>query len=204
MDTNESPVNGSQTGTDYSERRIWLIVRVVAVIVVIAEAVWVTFSPQALFAPTQRTVLFFLISLVPALLLGEMGSATLEVKGKMKALTFGFFAVGAIAVFFAALWSFDTLSKPEEQIAVYQIFDSKGSPITLNPRRVKDPVGPRGLTVTTCVKDTHIFMIFPEQVGEVRLDVEPLSNTHYAGMVSYVGSRKTDLILGADLTRASE
>jgi hypothetical protein len=157
----------------------------------------VALTPNLVYAPAPRVILFFLVAIFPAILFGSLVTANLEVKGPW----FVFTTTGVFAVCLAGLLTLDHLAKPQEKIAVYQVFDSNDEPLNLEAKSaVEVPVTESGLTVTKFVDGNTIVLIFPEQTGKAEIRVKPISTAAaYTGEVTYAGSRRSKLFIGRDL-----
>ena len=173
------------------------IVKIVSILVILVVGVIVALSPGLVYAPTPKMVLYFLISILTGLLFGAEAAAKFDFKLPGFCLS----ATGAIAVCFGALLLLTKLSKPEEQIAVYQIYDEQHEPVALDwPGALQIPVTPQGLTVTKFIDGNNIILVFPEQVGQVELRVKKsFSSRTYSNTITYAGTRTSKLILGEDL-----
>lgn len=179
-------------------KKVLNVVQTIALISILGLAIYVVFAPNVVYAPTSRIVLFLLVALLPAILLGAKGATT---KVDVKLPTFLISATGAAALFLAALFFLDYLSKPEEKIAVYEIIDEKGEPLAVDwDGAIKVSVTERGLSVTKFVDGNTVILIFPEQVGQAEMQVKksPLDVT-YTGHVNYAGTRTLKLKLGDEL-----
>jgi hypothetical protein len=117
---------------------------------------------------------------------------------ELKLPGFCFTTAGVFATCLGTLLVLTTLSKPEEKIAVFQVFDENGQAVALDwSGALEVPITDRGLTITKFVSGNTVILIFPEQVGEVELRVKRLSTgPTYSGVVTYAGSRTSKLILG--------
>jgi hypothetical protein len=173
------------------------VVRIIMAISILVVAVVVALQPRVVYAPQPRVVLYFLMSVLVATLLGAEATAQLQ----LKLPGFCLVSSGAAAVCFGMLWLLNHLSKPEEKIAVFSVEDEHGMPVNLELDQALDvALTPTGLQVTKFVTGDTVILIFPEQVGEAELRVRKTANgPRYTGMVSYAGSRSTKLRLGRDL-----
>jgi hypothetical protein len=173
------------------------IVRIIVMILILGLAVFVALSPNVVYAPVPRVILFLLVSLLPAILLGAEGAARVKIKLPILILT----ATGAAGFLFGLLFFLNYLAKPEEKIAVYQVVDEKGNPVTLDFDGAIDvSVSERGLSVTRFVEGNTVILIFPEQVGQAEIQVKKSpSDVIYTGQVNYAGTRTSKLKLGSDL-----
>jgi len=175
------------------------ILRVVTVPLILILAFYVALSPNLVYAPVPRIILYFLVSLLPAILLSAESAARFELSIK----NFYFFTTGAAAIMFALLFILTWLSKPEQQIAVYHVFDQQGQRVELDKFEdaVDIPVTREGYSVTKFVDRNTIVVIFPEQVGEVELTICRFISCEqrYSGKIGYAGNREANLILGRDL-----
>ena len=173
------------------------IVRIVALSLILAVGIFVALSPSVIYAPTPKIVLYFLISLLPAIMFGAEASSRFE----FKLPGFCFTTAGAFAACLGILVVLAHLSKPEEKIAVYHVFDESGQSVALDWNGALEvPVTSQGLTVTKFVDGNTVILIFPEQVGEAELRVKQYSSgPTYSGSVGYAGSRTVKLLLGDQL-----
>lgn len=173
------------------------VIKVIAIAVILLLGIFIALSPGIFYAPVPRIVLFFLISLLPALLLGAEASS----KFQLKLGGFIFTTAGACAVCFGALVLLTHLSKPEEKLAVFQIYDEQNEPIPLDwPNAITVPITNQGLTVTKFVAGNSVVLVFPEQVtvAELRVKKSPAGRT-YTGEVTYTGTRISKITLGQQL-----
>jgi uncharacterized membrane protein len=164
----------------------------------LALALFVALSPSLVYAPAPRIVLYLLVALIPAILFAAELTAHFQ-------LQLGWFvasAGGAAAFVLITLVVLVHLTKPEQQIAVFEIVDANGQAVGgLDvPGAVQVPRTPNGLTVTPLVDGNSVVLIFPEQAPEVELRVQPAHRGPvYGSKVSYAGSRTTRLRLGHEL-----
>jgi hypothetical protein len=168
-------------------------------VVILGLGIYIAVSPNIVYAPAPRIVLFFILSIVPAILFGSEIASRFEVSLP----GFAFTVVGAGAVFFGSLFLLDRFSKPEEKIAVFSFYDENGNPLAIDaPGMIRISLGETGLSVTDVYKGNNLIVIFPEQVSEVHVDVYPVADEKpYHGVLTYAGTRKSRLSLGTDLTR---
>lgn len=173
-------------------------VKIICMVLILGLGVFVALSPGVIYAPTPKIVLFFLISFLPSLLLGAEASSRFNLR---LFPGFTFTTAGACAVCLGALLLLTYLSKPEEKIAVYQVYDENNDPVALDFKEALDVlVTAQGLSVTKFVDGNNVVLIFPEQVGSVELRVKkaPIGPS-YTGTVGYAGTRTSKLILGREL-----
>jgi hypothetical protein len=173
-------------------------VRIIMALAILVVAVVVALSPRVVYAPQPRVVLYFLMSVLVAILLGAEAMAQLE----LKLPGFVLISSGAAAVCFAMLSLLNHLSKPEEKIAVFYIYDEHGQPVDLQWKgAIEVPLTPQGLQVTKLVSENAVLLIFPEQVGQTEIRLRKSADgRQYTGPVSYAGSRSGRLRLGHDYT----
>lgn len=173
------------------------IVRVVAVILILGIGMVVALSPRIVYAPQPRVVLYFLLSILPAILLASEAVTRLQ----LSLPGFTFVTGGATAVCFAALWLLNYLSKPEEKIAVFRIYDEQANAVDIQWKDAVDVlISSQGLQVTKLISGNTLVLIFPEQVEEAEIHVKKTAaGPLYKGTVSYAGNRSTRLQLGFDL-----
>jgi hypothetical protein len=173
-------------------------VKIICILLILGLGLFVALSPGVVYASTPKIVLFFLISFLPGLLLGAEASSRFN----FRLFGFAFTTAGACAVCFGSLWLLTHLSKPEEKIAVYQIYDENNDPVALDWQGAFEVlVTSQGLTVTKFIDGNNTVLIFPEQVGsvEVRVKKAPIGPA-YSGTVGYAGNRTSKLFLGKQLT----
>src|SRR5262245_45747205 len=89
------------------------LVRVLSFLIILSLGIWVALSPSVIYAPTPRVVLYFLLSLIPAIIFGVEASSRFE----FRLPGFCFTTAGAFAVCLGVLFLLTYLSKPEEKIA---------------------------------------------------------------------------------------
>jgi hypothetical protein len=171
--------------------------RTVLILVVLGLGLYVALVPNLVYAPTPRIVLFFILSVIPAILFGS------EVSSRFNVTLPGFvFAVaGAGAVFFGSLFLLDFLSKPEEKIAVFTFRDENGNDLRIDaPDMLQISLSNTALPVSKFTEGSTLVVIFPEQVGEVNISIVKITGDKpYRGKIGYAGTRKMDLQLGKDL-----
>ncbi len=173
------------------------VIKIIAIILILALGLYVAVSPDLVYAPTPKIILYLLISFLPALLLGAEAAS----RFKLKFRNFVFTTAGACAVCLGVLVVLTYLSKPQEKIAVYQIYDENKIPVALDwSGAINIPVSHQGLTVTNFVEGNTVILIFPEQAGKIEMQVKKSpSGKMYTGDVSYSGSRTSKLYLSKDL-----
>jgi len=174
------------------------VVKIVMVFAILGVAVFVVLSPRVVYAPQPRVVLFFLMSIFVAILLGS------EVTAQLKLELPGFCLVssGAAAVCFGMLWLLNHLSKPEVRIAVFSVYDEEGKKVDVQWKGALEvEVTNPGITVTKAIAGFNtVVLIFPEQVEQAEIQVRKTAKGgQYAGKVSYAGGMSGKLRLGQEL-----
>lgn len=172
-------------------------VKVVSVFLILGLGLFVALSPTVVYAPTPKVILFFLISFLPSLLFGAEATS----RFKLRLPGFAFTTAGACAVCLGAMLLLNHLSKPEEKIAVYKVYDESNEPVALDWQGAFEVmVTAQGLSVTKFIEGHTAVLIFPEQVGsvEVRIKKAPIGPT-YSGSIGYAGNRTSNLVLGQEL-----
>jgi len=179
------------------KERVMETVRILIVIAVLGVGLYVALSPRVVYAPQPRVVLYFLLSVLLAILLGTEAVARL----KLELPGFIFVSGGATAVAFAMLWVLNHLSKPEEKIGVFYIYDENGNALDLQWKgAIEVLLSAQGLQVTKLISESAAVLIFPEQVVEAEIRVRKIAaGPQYSGTVSYAGSRSARLHLGREL-----
>ena len=173
------------------------LVRMIASLAILGLAIYVALAPNVVYAPTPRVVLFTLVALLPAILLGAEAATRFEFK--LPGLIFT--TAGVFAAFLGLLFLLNYLSKPTEQIAVYQVVNEQNEPVHLDwDGAINVAPTERGLSVTKFIEGNTVVLIFPEQVGQVEMSVKKSeSSPIYSGLVNYAGTRTLKLKLGEQL-----
>lgn len=172
------------------------IFRLVLMGVVLLLCVYVALRPKVVYAPVPRVVLFFLCSTFLAILFGAEAAARFE----LQLPGFTFITAGAAALSLGALWFLTKLAKPEEKIAVFHVVDEKGQKVSMEHNNAYEVLlSGSGLRVTTFASGNTLICIFPEQVGEVELQVNKTTGKTFSGTIGFGGARQTKLVLGKDL-----
>ncbi|MCB2206208.1 hypothetical protein KQI65_15805 [bacterium] len=186
-------------GKKYLEQLGWLKIGIAVIIV--ALGLYVSLSPTIVYAPTSRVVLFLLIAILPAILFGAEAAS----RFKMELKGFLFTTTGSFAACLGLLFLLNYLAKPEEAIAVYNIFDKNGQEIAIDwDGAIEIDLTERGLAVTKFVEENTVILVFPEQVGRVQVAIRrALQDQPYIGYLTYAGSRTARLVLGEDLVQQS-
>lgn len=180
--------------------RLLVGTEVAAIVVGLGAALHVALNPALVFAPAPRLVLFTLVSLVPALLLGSRAASAL----RLQLRGFVFTTAGAGAVCFMMIVALDHLASPEEKIAVFRVFDADLESVTLEPDGALQVWPTSGaLEITSIREGNTLVAIFPEQVAECRIRVR-YADDYYQGVITYTGSRQTTLIIGQELRPVRE
>lgn len=157
----------------------------------------VAINPQLTYAPAPRVILFLLAAVFPALLIATTATTTLRLEAK----GFLFVSSGASAFFLATLLLLNYLAKPELQVVAFDVVDSAGDKVNLNPNYAFTlESNPNGLIANAFVKGSSVLLVFPEQLSEQRISVKPASDGKvYSGVVSYARRPPEALKLGQDL-----
>lgn len=182
---------------DTSMIKLQTIVRVGASIAILLMAMAVAFMPNLFYAPVPKIVLFFLVSMLPAILLGAEASDRFQLNLGWMVAVIG----GGAAVSFVAFYLLVTFAKPEQQIAVFEIVDENNQEVSLEwDGAYKVSLAGSALSVTHLAKGNQLVVIFPEQVASVTLSVRKSSQGEwYSGSLSYTGTRSLSKALGKDL-----
>ncbi len=181
--------------TNGPSSRVLAMVEVLVIVVGLGAALYVAINPSLVYAPAPRAVLFTLVAMIPALLIGSKAAAHLNLKWK----GFTFFTAGASAVCLALIFALDHISSPEEKIAVFKVVNENMKGVTLEPEGALEIWPITGsLNITAFREGDTLVAIFPEQVGDCAIRVR-YGDDFYHGVISYTGSRKTLLQLGQDL-----
>lgn len=165
-------------------------------VVILGLGIYVALSPGLFYAPTPRIVLFFIISVIPAILFGNEAKAKFDIKLP----GFIFSVVGSGAIFFGSLFLLDKVSKPAIQIAVYQFYDERSKPVALDGVGVFEiRENTLGTKVNSFIRGNTLVVIFPEQIGEIKVELHKTSLKSYTGILDYTGVRESEIYLGKDL-----
>jgi hypothetical protein len=173
--------------------------RTVTSLLILLLGLYVALKPAVVYAPTPKVILYFLISLVPAILFGVEAVTRFE----LRLPAFAFVTGGAFAACLGTLLVLTLLSKPDKQITVFQVVDEGGRPMPIDsPGAVHVPLTPKGDAVPHFVDQNTIVFIFPEEVGEAELQVwKDSGEDPYVGNVTYAGSTRSTLRLGKQLVQ---
>lgn len=173
------------------------IARIVSAIVVLMLMVYVVLFPNVVYAPTPKIILYFLASSFLAILIGAEASTRFELKLP------GFIGVttGAAALCLITLVTLTHLSKPEQQIAVYNLYDEQDNAVNLNwDGAFTLPSSPTGVIANNFIKGNTLILIFPEQLASQQIRVRKTSDgKEYVGLLTYAGNRQANINLGKDL-----
>jgi hypothetical protein len=172
-------------------------VRIVVTILILVVAIVIVFMPNFSPAPAPRVILFLLVAMLPAILIGAEATTKFEFKLPGFLFTTG----GTMAAVVGILMLLSHLAKPEEQIAVFSLVDEQDQDLKLGWKgAVEVETTSKGITVTHFVEGNTLILIFPEQAPTVTLKVRKnFDGAIYRGNVSYTGSRSTNLKLGKEL-----
>ena len=199
----QQPTSNHKKNTISLSDELLTILRIGISVLVVMIGIFVALSPSVCYAPVPKVVLYTLISLLPAILFGVEATAKFQLDFK----AFSFTTVGAAAITFGMLFSLTYLSKPEQQIAVFHIYDEQGQPVLGLNRQdaIKVLLTEHAYQVTTLIDENTLVLIFPEQVDRCELQLQPISSgTVYSGTLQYSGNRESKLYLGKQLTSISE
>lgn len=175
--------------------RTLVVVETIAIVVGLGAALYVALNPSLVYAPAPRAVLFTLVSLIPALLVGSQAAAHLRLEWR----GFAFTTAGASALCLALIFILDRISAPEEKIAVYKVVDEQFRGVTLEPDGALEIFPLSGaLEITHFHEANTLVAIFPEQVGDCLVRVR-YAGEFYQGTIAYTGSRKAILQIGEHL-----
>ena len=163
---------------------------------ILAFGVVIVAHPGLVLAPAPRVTLYFILSVAPAYLLAKNVQAQLELKmGPMMAVLGGSFAA-----FVTLLFVLTHLTKPEVQIAVYNVFakeDGVEMEVNLEGKDVVQVLrSGSGANVDSYVDGNTLILIFPEQVSEAEVQIRwPVSGPVYTEKLTYAGTRSSRLVL---------
>jgi hypothetical protein len=182
--------------------KIAVYLQIAVTLIVLPLVLWIIICrPTMVYAPSARVVLYLLVSIVPAVLFATVVAAQFEMKLPGFTMTAGGAFAGVLIVFVLL----NHFSKPEEQIAAFQVVGENGDQVTLEAAGTVSVVGDdasRGLTPTYCVDGDKLLMIFPEQLAAARVTIKhPGSGVIYRGRIEYAGTKTSELALGKDLLR---
>ncbi len=158
----------------------------VLIIVITIVAIFLPIS----YTPTQRTMLFFVNSILLAILFGKNA----QTKFNLKLPGFVFSTVGAAAIAMGCMVLLHHLNSPDISIGVYEIFDEQGKRIELENSDIKVPVGINASTPEIFVRGNSLIVIFPHGCEKVSVEIKK-----YFGDIRYIINKKECLHFGKDL-----
>jgi hypothetical protein len=167
------------------------------VIAILALGIFVVLRPAAVYTPVSGNILYVLVGIMVALLLGRQGQATF----KWKAQSFYVFVAGSAALVFIALLLLSWLSRPGLMVSVFHVYTEEGEEVPLEGTGMFSVELPgSGISVGSVVQGNTVVLLFPEQQPEVDVKVRHGGATYF-GAVSYAGERQSKLVLGEHLRR---
>lgn len=155
-------------------------------LLLVGVAAIVALSPTVVYAPVPRTVLFFVMGLVPGLVFGEKAQAEFKFGLPGFALT----ATGVTAVVFGAAVLLTNLAAPDERIAICHFFDEEGRELSLETTAIS--ISTDGSMKPNHYIDGHnLVMVFPEQLGEIDVTLTlPGTGKQFRGSLGYASVRE--------------
>lgn len=184
---------GAPSGGDWLERHFKKVL--IGAVFVLAGVV--VFSPHVAYNPVPRTVLFFIIAVVFALLFDQQlkDNNVVKLQGVWGSVTL----VGVAAVVFALLFLLAFLSKPDIQVANYTIrrshqdLELDGKVVV---RAIDSTVQPEYFA-----RGSQLLVIFPDQTQQVEVEVSPNLGETYRAVFEYKGNRKWSKDLKTDFKK---
>lgn len=175
------------------------IVEMAIMVVVALVAVYVTLVPNVVYAPVPRNILFLLVALLPAYFVGVRASDNVNINLKWVVAKF----TGTMAAVIFLLILLVHLSKPEQQIAVFEVLDEHDQRVRLDREgAIVIQPGSQGVSATKYVDGNTLVLIFPEQLPSVNVAVRKVyDGPEYRGTVGYGGNRTMTLRLGQELKK---
>jgi len=171
------------------------LVKIVAILTILIVTVYIVLHPYISYLQTPRIVLFFLISMLPAILLGSEVTNHFELKLPAFILT----TTGAAAVFFGALMLLVYFSKEDQKFAVYNVYNESRSSFSLEFQNIAIEGG--NVKTDYFTKQNHLLVIFPPGIDMLKMEMHNSANNRgYNCSISYSGNKERDsLIIGKDL-----
>lgn len=197
VQTTEAPADDAKASTNEAaiSQALMARVEVLTIAVGLTAALFVVFNPVLFHAPAPRAVLFMLVSMVPALLIGSRAVTTFQLKlpGFMLAST------GATAVCLGFVLVLHHIAAPDEKIAMFKVVDAAENKITLEPDGALEIRPMRGAIDLIPIRQGNtLVVVFPSQVGECVIKVR-YAGEYYRGVITYAGARETQLKIGQEL-----
>jgi hypothetical protein len=169
-------------------------IRALMALAIFGLGFYVALKPSVVYtSATPEVVLYFLISLLPAILFGTEATTRFN----LRLPGFCFVTGGALAACLGTLFVLSylskqsDLSKPHEKIGLYHIKDHEGTDVSLDD----DSIDSR---VKHYVDGNVLILVFPDRLGEVDMAVKQSHNgPSYRGKVRYAS--ESDLLLDGGL-----
>jgi CheY-like chemotaxis protein len=162
---------------------------IIIMFIIIGIIICSIFMPIS-YSPTQRTMLFFVSSLLLAILFGK--NAQTKFKLKLPGLLFS--TAGAAGLAMGCIFLLHHLSSPNIAIGIYEVFNEKGEKVTINNKDIQIPVGINAKTPEIFTKNNSLIVIFPKGHEKISVEIK-----NYSGDIKYTVNNKQKLTLGKDL-----
>lgn len=132
--------------------------------------------PGITYTPTQRVILFLIISILPTILFAD---SAVKAKFVIKLPGITFLAMGTFAALLGTTFFLNYLAKPEQQIAGYNIYklQDNGSygKMELNKEMVELETIAKG-EQSYYIDNNTIIIVFPEQLPKATIILKPYGN----------------------------
>lgn len=145
--------------------------------VCLGVVVYVALQPSLAYAQTPKMVLFFVVSLLAAIVLASRLNpveAQLEIKTKQIAFTAG----GATAVLFALLILLAYLTTPEEHAMVLSFEEESGQAMSLDANVLKVTAG--GREPSLCAEGERAYVLFRDNMPTLSIRLQNGDATYVA------------------------
>ena len=160
-------------------------VSLVIAVAILVLGLYVAWNPTLVYASTPRLVLFFLIAMLPSILFTSSVVATITADLKW----LGFSATGPAAVLFIGLFFLDKYAKPEERLAVYNLFEDQTTQV------FADGVSVTGGARAYLDQSGHALIVHYGSSDEsIQINIDSPVGRHFCHL-SYPGTRSLVLFL---------
>jgi hypothetical protein len=157
----------------------------------------IVFMPELPIGRDRRTILHFISAMLICLLFGSTAADKVTWKGN------GAFVVlsGSAAIALVTFAALQYFSRGEEVVAVFDIVDTSGKPLPLQP--VESVVVQSESSATNpafALNSSTLFVVFRDDVGAIRISIQPTaSEAIFHGRAELPAHARRTLRLGKDL-----
>jgi len=169
-----------------------LAMQVVTFLAILVVGLAVVFRPEATHSPTSRVILFFFLSMVPAILFGDWVSAKFHASIQVAAVT----TAGTFGTILASLFALFHFTGTIKIADIYKITDC----VTNNPVSVEN-VSARALDHVHMAPeayktDSAIFLSYLDDQGPVEISVMAKSGNEFRATIQSISTQSIDFCLG--------